>query len=546
MSVELERKLGAGAFVERYVGRDTVSGRALLVTVPKLSLRDADDALRARILGAARRHQGLVHPHICTPVLAGITESGELVIAQELPPGVESAATEVLPEPGIERLVHLCEGLAYAHARGMVHGALTSDCIFHAGAEGTRIADFGVGLSLYEAGILGSRGRNVSECSPEVRAGAEPAPTADVYSLGVIGIQLCSSPQDVGTRPTDDSLTNRAQRIASVGLASILARAIESDPSARYATAEEMLDQLRLVVAHRAPPPRAPIVAKPRKIEAAQPARVAVPEMSYLKAFGLLAWLLARNCLVLVLAMCLIAAACAGGLALAFRNTPALVTVPSLEGKTVTEATKLAESKGLRATISREVHHDKVPAGHVVEHLPYPGKLVRQGRLVELVVSMGPAQAKVPNLVGKSRSDARKILESVGLRLGTVSYKPDASEPADQVIGQNPVPGKECPIDTEVNVIVSGNRRVAMGSSFSGPRAADVSFVVPEGPVVQRVRIEVHYPNGRYTVAYERVHRPGDKQTVRVLASGDASVQIFIDGELVREYDLVPSPREEP
>jgi hypothetical protein len=69
-----------------------------------------------------------------------------------------------------------------------------------------------------------------------------------------------------------------------------------------------------------------------------------------------------------------------------------------------------------------------------------------------------------------------------------------------------------------------------------------VSFVVPEGPVVQRVKVEVHYPNGRYTVAYERVHRPGDKQDVHVVASGEATVQILIDGELVAEYDLEPSP----
>jgi len=62
------------------------------------------------------------------------------------------------------------------------------------------------------------------------------------------------------------------------------------------------------------------------------------------------------------------------------------------------------------------------------------------------------------------------------------------------------------------------------------------------GPVVQRVKVEVHYPSGRYEVAYERVCRPGEKVRTHVTASGEATVQVLIDGELVAEYDLEPSP----
>jgi hypothetical protein len=76
-----------------------------------------------------------------------------------------------------------------------------------------------------------------------------------------------------------------------------------------------------------------------------------------------------------------------------------------------------------------------------------------------------------------------------------------------------------------------------------GARAADITVTVPEGPVIQRVRIEVHYPNGRYTVAYDRVHQPGDKvEGVHLVAAGEATVQVFIDGELVKEEALEPPP----
>ncbi|MBM3472226.1 MAG: PASTA domain-containing protein [Armatimonadetes bacterium] len=540
MPIDLHEKLGTTPFGERHLGSDAATGQALLVTRLRLDDSRLDDTLKARILDAARRYAGLVHPHICAPATAGFTQAGRLVVAQEAPlsvglgPGSGQAA-----ESGVETLVHVCEGLAYAHARGMVHGALTRDCVFSGGPQGTRVADFGVGAALYETGTLAARSQAVTEIAPEVKAGAEPTTASDVYALGVIGIDLCST----GGGPAAQSLAERARRVPGIGLATVLGRAIESDPKARYATAEEMLGHLRNVAAPRTAPQARAATRKPARSRAPkQPEPPAVPEMSYPKAFGLILWTVLRSGLALLLALCLIAAAVAGGLALAFRSTPGLVTVPNLEGKTVAEATKLAEGKGLQVTIGREAHSEDVPAGRVIEHLPYPGKVVREGRSVELVVSLGPPRAKVPDLVGKSRADALERLESLGLRLGTVSRKPDSPKPAEQVLSQNPPPGKEVAIDTEVNVIVSGNRRTGTGPTRSGPRAADVSFIVPEGPVVQRVKVEVHYPSGRYDVVYERIHRPGDRRTVHVVASGEATVQILIDGELVAEYDLEPSP----
>jgi hypothetical protein len=543
MPIDLQERLGAGRFGERYIGHDPAAGRELLVTMPRLNVREIDGAGRARILEGARRYQGLVHPHICAFANAGFTQSGQLVIAQELPPGAGARAADSAGGSGLDVLVHLCEGLAYAHARGMVHGALTRDCVFREGTQSARVADFGVGAALYEAGMLGARSKGVAEIAPEVKAGAEPTPPSDVYSLGVVGIELCSGPGAGEAATTEDSLTERARRVPGIGLATVLSRAIEGDPEARYATAEEMLGHLRRVAApHPVPQAARPGARRARSRRPREPEPPAVPEMSHLKALGLIGWALVRSALALVLALCLIAAAVAGGLALAFRNTPALVTVPNLEGRTVAEASAMARGKGLQVTVGREAYSEEVPAGHIVEHLPYPGKLVREGRSVELVVSLGPPRAKVPNMVGKSLAQARKLVESARLRLGTVSRRPGASEPADQVLAQSPAPDKEAPIDAEVNLVVSGNRRIASGPTREGPRAADVVVVVPEGPVVQRVKIEVHYPSGRYTVAYERVHRPGEKVRAHVVASGEATVQILIDGELVAEYDLEPSP----
>ncbi|MGQ9729916.1 MAG: PASTA domain-containing protein [Candidatus Zipacnadales bacterium] len=548
MPIDLQHWLNTSSFAQRWIGCDRHSGRKLLVTLPHLSTQNLDNDGQARVLAAVRRYRGLIHPHICALVEVGFTESGQLIVVQELPPWLsEPTGTMRFTEGrGIETLIHVCEGLAYAHARDMVHGALTRDCIFMGETQDVRIADFGVGAALVEAGVLSVYAEGVNEISPESKAGQEPTPKSDVFSLGALGIELCSVEQTALQGATPRELMQRARQVPSAGLAATLGRAVEIDPQARFATAEEMLRQLRTLSPLRASGSQVVTMKRQSHSSPASKVRKAArvaeqPEMGYAQALGLLLWTLLRSLLALSLSLMLIAAAVAGGLALAFRDTPALVTVPNLEGRSVAEAATAAEAKGLKVTVVRKTHHDTVPVNHVIEHSPYPGKIVREGRTVELVVSLGPAETTVPKLVGKSLAEAQKLLDAAGLRLGAVSRDPSSVKLSEEVLAQNPPSGKKVTVDSEVNVMVSAGRKGGSSRDREGPRAADITLIVPQGPVVQRVRIEVHYPTGRYTIAYERVHRPGDKVQTHVAAPGEATVHILIDGELVREIELMPS-----
>ncbi|MBM3502059.1 MAG: hypothetical protein FJX74_25685, partial [Armatimonadetes bacterium] len=296
MPIDLERKLGAARFGERHVGRDADTGRELLVTRLRLDATGLDEARKARVVEAARRYQGLVHPHIATLVTAGFTRPGQLIVAQELPPGAGEAPTNTATESGLETLIHLCEGLAYAHARGMVHGALTGDCVFRGGPHGTRIADFGVGAALFEAGALARLGARAPEIAPEVKSGGEPTPAADVYALGVVGLQLCSPPRSPGAPAEEAPLSERARRIPSIGPATVLARAIEADPKARFATAEEMLGHLRRIASQPpSPQPTRPVRRSPKSRVPREPEPPSAPEMSRGRGAGLVAWALVRS-----------------------------------------------------------------------------------------------------------------------------------------------------------------------------------------------------------------------------------------------------------
>jgi len=540
MALDVRRTHSKGAFADRYVARDETSGKDVLVSVVRADLGQLDEADRDRMMAVVRRYHGLMHPHICAQLGAGFTPSSQLWIAQELPEGAhqsdeDDARTQPPASRGAEVLTHVCEGLAYAHGRDLVHGALTPDAVI-VDEDGTpKIADFSVGAVLHEAGALADRAGETASAAPELVEGVEPTPASDVYALGALGVRLMTVSEDEEGEPTRTALMARAHRVSTGGLATALARALEHKPDSRFHNAEEMLEQLRAVVRPGAPRPSRRRGPRPAR----QPVR-AQPEMSHLKALGLMLWTTLRSLLSLLLGLALISAAVAGGLVLAFRNTPELVVVPRVEGKPVAQAVALLQAQGLKAKVSRKVYHAETPADHVVSQVPYAGKEVREGRGVELVVSLGSPQVKVPKLVGKPLAEARDLLAATGLRPGAVNRE-RTQEEADRVLKQSPAEGQEVPIRTEVDLTISVSAKPAgTRRPVEGPLAADVRVVVPEGPAVQRVRVEVHYPNKRYTVAHDRQHSPGDELKVHVVAEGEASVHTFIDGELVREDELQP------
>ena len=540
-SLEVRERHSSGAFADRFVAVDRSSGKRVLLSVPRLDPALVDRVMRERALQAMARYEGLVHPHICTQLGAGFASSGHLWIAQELPedgdPTTGAGGGALPTSRAAQALTHIAEALAYAHAQECPHGAVTVDAILSLESRSPRLADFGVGAALYEAGLLGELARESGVAAPEAIAGGEPSPQADVYALGAVGISVLSTSEE--RRPPSGDLVERARRVPGTGLAAALGRAVQPDPSARYRSAEEMLQQLRSVIA----PPGALRSSRRRKpVAREEPPAPTGPEMTHGEAAAKMAEAVFRSGLNLVLALALLAAAVAGGLALAVRGTPRLASVPEVEGKPAGMAVNLAKQRGLKAQVVREIYDKEVPAGHVIQQTPYGGKTVREGRVLELIVSLGPPKVKVPKVTGKKLPEAKDLLTAAGLALGTVNREPASGEP-DQVLQQSPPADTEVPVNSLVSLTVAVAGAPKAGSEANQEaRAADVSIIVPEGPVIQRVKVEVHYPNGRYSVAYDRVHQPGDKVELHVVSAGEATVRIFIDGEPVAEQALSPPP----
>ncbi|GAB3150746.1 Stk1 family PASTA domain-containing Ser/Thr kinase [Micromonospora sonneratiae] len=132
---------------------------------------------------------------------------------------------------------------------------------------------------------------------------------------------------------------------------------------------------------------------------------------------------------------------------------PERFPVPDVMGKTLELAQLELEQANLVVVQGPQKYDDNLPAGVVIALDPKVGTEVKPGAKITVTVSKGRAPLSVPNLVGKSITDARAALQRLGL-VPVETYK-DSDKPKDQVIGQSPEDGAGVEKGAEVKLEVS-------------------------------------------------------------------------------------------
>ncbi len=195
---------------------------------------------------------GLSHPNILQVLETG-QDGGHLYVATELFGGVSlerHLKDRRLTVPQAIAVVRgLCRGLAYAHARGFVHGHLSPRHLLVTPDLGAvKIADFGpseidvvseVDDTLRTgAYALGS----FHYLAPEQigRRGGQPDPRSDLYAAGVIFLELLTGRPPVGKFALPSQTNADIPPAADVLILKCLAR----DPEQRYPSASALLADL--------------------------------------------------------------------------------------------------------------------------------------------------------------------------------------------------------------------------------------------------------------------------------------------------------------
>ncbi|MFN2318799.1 MAG: PASTA domain-containing protein, partial [Dermatophilaceae bacterium] len=135
---------------------------------------------------------------------------------------------------------------------------------------------------------------------------------------------------------------------------------------------------------------------------------------------------------------------------------PVLVTVPSVIDETIERATTQLVSLELR--VDRVDTADDAPAGTVLDQDPAGGTPVEVGSTVRLTVSVGPGEVSVPDLIGRTESQARAAIVDARLTFGGTSDVDNSTEPRGTVVGQSPSAGTTVAPDTAVSLQLSSGR----------------------------------------------------------------------------------------
>jgi len=102
--------------------------------------------------------------------------------------------------------------------------------------------------------------------------------------------------------------------------------------------------------------------------------------------------------------------------------------VPEFVGLTMEQTVKLAKKSRLRYQVIDSIYTAAVPRGCIAEQNPKPGFKVKKWRTVVLTINaFHPEMVAMPNLVDLSLRQAEALIESSGLEIGLLRYKPDLS-----------------------------------------------------------------------------------------------------------------------
>jgi len=107
-----------------------------------------------------------------------------------------------------------------------------------------------------------------------------------------------------------------------------------------------------------------------------------------------------------------------------FTNHGDSVEIPDLKGKSTSEVARILDLKDLRFEIRDSVYSIDTPPGTVLDQFPKPGMKVKENRIIFLTLcALSQEQIPMPQLTDISYRQATNLIESSGLKAGSVSYK---------------------------------------------------------------------------------------------------------------------------
>ncbi len=160
------------------------------------------------------------------------------------------------------------------------------------------------------------------------------------------------------------------------------------------------------------------------------------------------------------------------------------VVVPQFVGKQFAAAQDAAAAEHLALHVVARKPDYHAPKDRIVGQLPAAGEHVREGRVVDVVVSDGAPYARVPNLANMSVRDATVTLENAHLYAGAVTSQRDDDVAEGTVLSQRPESLTQVPAGTKVDLVIAKGRPIVYAPNFVGLSIAQAIAAAKDAHVV--------------------------------------------------------------
>jgi beta-lactam-binding protein with PASTA domain len=417
----------------------------------------------------------------------------------------------------IDLTIQILQAAGFAHKRGVVHRDFKPHNVIVGDDDSAKVTDFGIARAgASEMTETGSIMGTAQYLSPEQAQGQRVDARSDLYSIGIILFELLGGRVPFGGESAVSialkHVSEPAPAVSSLRadvhpvLEAIVARSLVKDPAGRFQTAEEFvlaLDEARRAIAGGQPgehtaayrpagPPPPPIVDEDRGrgrwpfvalglvilallgfgafLLLSQPARVEVPPVATLTVDQATKRLARRGLQADVRDVrnpkppgTVLGSDPAQGkqvdegstVTLLVSSGPGQLSVPDVTGFSESRAQKTLLKSGFKFEV-RQQSSRTVEAGKVIRTRPAAGETVDYGSRVVMIVSSGPKQVQVPQVVGLTQSSAEKALESRGLTVSITEKESD--KPKGEVVAQTPPAASEVDEGSTVELTVSKGR----------------------------------------------------------------------------------------
>ena len=255
-------ELGKGGMGKVYKVLDTSINEKIALKLLKPEIA-ADQETIERFSNELKLARKIRHKNVCQMFDLGKTEGApfitmEYVAGEDLKSMIRmSKRLSIGTAVGIAK--QICEGLAEAHALGVVHRDLKPSNIMIDKDGNVRIMDFGIARSLKGKGITGA-GVMIGTpeyMSPEQVEGKDVDQRTDIYSLGVIIYEMVTgrvpfegdTPFTVGVKHKSEMPRNPREVNPQIpeDLSGVILRCLEKDKEKRYQSAADMRAELEKI-----------------------------------------------------------------------------------------------------------------------------------------------------------------------------------------------------------------------------------------------------------------------------------------------------------